>query len=169
MRHARKLHRHLEMRLMIARTSGVDPLYAGVMNGPRDALVSLSAAAADGRLAAVCERMGIDLVSVFGSVLDESNPEPSDLDVGVRFTNGNDPDVLGASREFVDLVESDLVDLLVLNRASVVARSRALGPGARGLYERRTGDYARAQMAALSEEMETAWMRRRDLELLAER
>lgn len=54
-----------------------------------------------------------------------------------------------------------------LGRAGPVARSRALAPGSEVLHEARKGIFAEAQIAAITEEMETRPMRRRDLELLA--
>lgn len=56
-----------------------------------------------------------------------------------------------------------------LGRAGVVARSRGLGGGSEALYERRAGEYATAQVAAVTTEMETAHLRRWDLRLLASR
>jgi predicted nucleotidyltransferase len=140
------------------------------MSQPRQALDILLVAAEDGRLEELCGNFGVDLVSVFGSVLDHSKADPSDLDVAIRFDPSTTAtDLLGLVSALVELVGTETLDVLVLNGASVVARSRALGPGARGLFEKRPGLYALAQMAAMAEEMETAPMRRRDLELLAER
>jgi predicted nucleotidyltransferase len=130
---------------------------------------SLLAAAEDGRLEVLSERFGLDLVSVFGSSLDPNIDDPGDLDVAIRFEDLSRADVAGAVGALAELVGSDQVDVMVLNGAGVVARSRALGPQARGLFEKRPGLYALAQMAALAEEMETAHMRRHDLELLARR
>lgn len=139
------------------------------MRSPREALAVLVAAAEDGRLDEICDRFGLDLVSVFGSVLDDRVAEPSDLDVAVRFGPAVETDHVGVISALTELVGCERLDVLVLNRAGVVARSRALGPGSRGLFERERGAYALAQMAAVTEEMETAPMRRRDLELLAAR
>ncbi len=139
------------------------------MSRVREALNSLLVAAEDGGLEALCERFGLDLVSVFGSSLDPDVDDPGDLDIAIRFEDPSRGDVIGAVGALAELVGSDQVDVMVLNGAGVVARSRALGPQARGLFEKRSGLYALAQMAALAEEMETAHMRRRDLELLAQR
>ncbi|HZD22265.1 MAG TPA: nucleotidyltransferase domain-containing protein [Acidimicrobiia bacterium] len=139
------------------------------MHTPHEALEILLAAADNGRLDEICERFGIDLVSVFGSVLDDAAENPSDLDVAIRFEDFDATDVLSSITSLAELVGTDDLDVLILNGAGVVARSRALGPKGKGLYEKRRGLYALAQMAALTEEMETAPMRRRDLELLADR
>jgi predicted nucleotidyltransferase len=139
------------------------------MSGARRSMNSLLAAAEDGRLEALCDRFGLDLVSVFGSSLDPDVDDPGDLDVAIRFEDPSRGDAVGAVGALAELVGSDQIDVMVLNGAGVVARSRALGPQARGLFEKRAGLYALAQMAALAEEMETSHMRRRDLELLARR
>lgn len=58
------------------------------------------------------------------------------------------------------------IDLAVLDGAGPVLRERAL-VGVVPLYEYRAGDWARAATAAVLERMDTAWMRRLDLEQLA--
>lgn len=126
------------------------------------------AAAQDGGLDALAERAALDLVVVFGSVVDPSVAEPGDLDIAVRFTDRTSCDLVGAADALAALAGAD-VDLLDLGCADVVARSRAIGPVCLPLYERQPGMFANAQMAALAEAMETAPMRRRDLELLARR
>lgn len=139
------------------------------MTTTRQALATLRDAAGDGRLDALCERMSLDLVVVFGSAADPTVAEPHDLDVAVRSSEGAHGDLVATNVELSDLVDHGAVDVLDLRRAEVVARSRALGPPCIPLYEREAGMFALAQMAALAEAMETAPMRRRDLELLARR
>ncbi|MEJ5866966.1 hypothetical protein WDV85_04335 [Pseudokineococcus sp. 5B2Z-1] len=135
-----------------------------------EALDALRAAASDGRLADLCRRHDVDLVSAFGSAVrasraDVDGPAPRDLDVAIRFGSPGG-DLVGVVTALVELLAVDAMDLA---RAGVVARSRALGPGAEPLFEAAPGRYALAQMAALTTEMETERMRRRDLELLADR
>lgn len=142
------------------------------MDDVRRGLAVLRAAAGDGRLDALCDRLGIDLVSVFGSAVRSArpgDPEPADLDVAVRFGGSTGRDVLGVVNALSELAGVERVDVMDLARAGIVARSRALGPGALPLYERHRGDYARAQMAALTLEMDTEHLRRLDLQLLASR
>ncbi|HEY6421714.1 MAG TPA: hypothetical protein VIY28_00420 [Pseudonocardiaceae bacterium] len=67
-----------------------------------------------------------------------------------------------------DLVDSDRVDLLDVDRAGAVARQHALVPGD-PLYEYRSGEFARQQMRASGQRLGTEWMRRLDLELMADR
>ena len=55
--------------------------------------------------------------------------------------------------------------MLVLDRAGPVARERAL-VGCLALYESESGAYARAQIAAVGERMDTDWLRALDLETM---
>ena len=57
--------------------------------------------------------------------------------------------------------------LMILNQAGPVARERALVKG-RPLYVRRSGDFANAQIGAIMERLETDWMRRLELEQMAQ-
>lgn len=84
----------------------------------------------------------------------------------MRFEPGACGDVLAVLDELAGLTGSDDVDLLVLDDAGPVARERAL-VGSIALFESRPGAYAEAQMAAICERMDTDWLRRLDLELLA--
>jgi predicted nucleotidyltransferase len=130
----------------------------------RAALSALHAAAASGALADVCRRHAIRLFVVFGSVLDESR-DPNDLDVAVAFEPGVVADVIGLLEELTTLTGVESIDLLDLGRAGPVARERAL-VATLPLYEGEPGAFANAQMAAITERMETDWMRRLDLELM---
>ena len=140
-----------------------------------EALETLRSAAVDGRLAAMCRRHDVNLVTAFGSTVRTSRTgtyaggrPPRDLDVAVRFT-GPGGDLLAVVTDLVELLAWDAVDVMDLARAGVVARSRALGPGCDPLFEAAPGLHALAQMAALTTEMETERLRRWDLELLARR
>ncbi len=136
---------------------------------PRRALETLRRAATDGALDAFCDRHDLDLFIVFGSTADPDVAEPRDLDVAVRCdpTSGAQPDVVTIADELARWLDQDVIDVVDLARADVVLRSRALGPRTVPLLEGTRGAFAIAQMAAMAEEMETAPMRRRDLELLA--
>jgi predicted nucleotidyltransferase len=139
------------------------------MTTATDALDRLRAAAVSGALDALCDELGIALVVAFGSTTAPDRlREPRDLDVAVRFRpDANDRvDVINALIDLTGFTEVDVVDLAA---AGPVLRARALGPAGEPLYEATAGAYATAQMAALTEAMETAWLRRLDLELLAER
>lgn len=76
-------------------------------------------------------------------------------------------DVVAVISALMDLVDSDRVDLLDLDRAGPVARQHALVPGD-PLYEYRPGEFARQQMRASGQRLSTEWMRRLDLALMAD-
>jgi predicted nucleotidyltransferase len=132
---------------------------------PPAALGRLRAAADDGRLDALCERHGVRVLTVFGST-GRGEPRPRDLDVAVGYERGRRADLLALLDDLVELAGTEDVDLLVLDDAGPVARERAL-VGCVPLYESAAGEYALAQMAAMTERMETDWLRRLDLDLLA--
>jgi len=150
---------------------------------PRTALDALRAAADDGRLDDLCRRHEVRILTVFGSTAREAlglagsggaggsagspPPPPCDLDVAVRFEPGHRRDLLALLDELSRLTGSDDIDLLVLDDAGPVARERAL-VGCLALYESESGAYANAQMAAMCERMDTDWLRRLDLQAMAE-
>jgi predicted nucleotidyltransferase len=131
---------------------------------PRSGLDRLRLAADTGELDELCERHCVRVLSAFGSAV-RGDVEPRDLDVGVVFRAGGD--LLGLLEDLVVLTGTEHIDLADLGRAGPVLRERAL-VGAVALYESEAGDYARAQMAAMLERMDTDWLRRLDLELMAE-
>jgi predicted nucleotidyltransferase len=134
---------------------------------PVAALDRLLGATERGEVDALGERHGIELLGVFGSAVrrlhDPDAPPPRDLDLAVRL--GAESDLLALIADLVDLAGYDGVDVAVLNGAESVLRSEALS--GIGLYERETGAWATAQMAALAERRDTAHLRRLDLEALA--
>lgn len=139
------------------------------MQAVHEALEILYESSTDGRLGALCDQHGLDLVVVFGSAANPAVHEPNDLDIAVRFSQGVGADLVATTNDLIELVDNEAMDVLDLGRADVVARSRALSPPFVALYEREKGQFALTQMAALTEAMETSHMRRRDLELLARR
>ncbi len=137
---------------------------------PLEGLERLRAASATGRLDRVCEQLGIEMLVVFGSAVDPDRVgRPGDLDLAVRRRTDAPGDLRDVVNALIDLTGTSDVDVLDLGAAGVVARARALGPPAEPIFEATAGDVARAQMAALTYAMETAPLRRRDLELLADR
>lgn len=132
---------------------------------PAEALARLTAAASDGRLDEVCAEHSVRVLTVFGSTVRDA-AEARDLDVAVGFEHGSRPDLLLLIDALSRLTGSDDLDLLVLDRAGPVARERAL-VGCLPLFESSRGAYARARDRAMMERMETDWLRRLDLELLA--
>ncbi len=140
------------------------------MGTPLEALEGLRGAAASGDLDRVCEQLGVAMLVVFGSAtMPDAGRVPRDLDVAVRLRDATSADVVDVANALIDLTGTTDIDVMDLATAGVVARARALGPGSEPLYEGEPGAVALAQMAALTYAMETAPMRRRDLELLAAR
>ncbi|WP_139320692.1 hypothetical protein [Saccharomonospora sp. CUA-673] len=138
---------------------------------PHDALARLRAMAADGTLARLCAEHHVDLLVAHGSAVDpEPLRPPRDLDLAYLTTRRERVDRLALTNALLAALRFDDLDLMNLNGANPVAMARALGPGRNEvLYEAEDGLFATMQIAALKMEMETRWMRRRDLELMAER
>lgn len=137
---------------------------------PYEALRTLRSSAARGELGAMCVRHGVELLVAHGSVLDAHPLRPAaDLDLAYRHKAGSRQDRVALVNELLELTRFDRLDLMDLSRAGPVARARALGPCSLPLYEVGRGTFAENQMAALTEEMETRWLRRLDLELLADK
>lgn len=126
----------------------------------------LHAAQVDGRLDALCDEHGVEVLTLHGSVA-RDEPDPHDLDLAVRFRT-DDGDLVALVTALGDLVGLD-VDLMDLRRAGVTGRARGLAHGAVPLYESRAGAFAEAQIAALSLAMDFAPLRREQLRLLAGR
>lgn len=115
----------------------------------------------------ICARHGVRVMTAFGSAA-RGNPDARDLDLAVAFEPGHRRDVLALLAELVDLAGADAIDLMELDRAGPVARERAL-VATMPLFESEPGALARLQMAAMLERMDTDWLRRLDLDLLAQR
>lgn len=135
-----------------------------VSSGPAAGLVRLREQAADGRLDGLCERHGIAVLTVFGSAA-RGETAARDLDVAVLHRRGYRVDYLALIGDLQRATGTD-IDLAVLDGVGPVLRERAL-VGVEPLYEYRAGEWARAATAAVLERMDTAWMRRLDLDLLA--
>ncbi len=133
------------------------------MTTSTEAAHRLAAAAADGRLDELCQRLQVRLLGLFGSAARGTSTEASDLDVAVEWLA--DGDVLALLDALTALARFDRIDIAVLNGAGPTLRARGL-TGV-GLYENEPGAYAVAQMAALAEWRDTAWLRRLDLQRMA--
>ncbi len=108
------------------------------------------------------ERFGIQVLSLFGSAATGA-PHPSDLDVGV--IAGDSLDLVELVSELAELLGTDRVDVVDLNRASVVLKAEALA--GIPLYEVEPDQFVTEQIRAFGERMDTAWLRRLDLETMA--
>jgi predicted nucleotidyltransferase len=132
---------------------------------PLDGLAALQAAADSGELAELCARHRVRILTVFGSAA-RGKPGARDLDIGVMFEPGTDPDYLRIINDLMDLTTIEAVDFVHLNRGGPVIRERAL-VGSIVLFESEPGALASAQISAIAERIETDPMRHLDLELLA--
>lgn len=126
----------------------------------------MEAAADSGELDELCARHQVRVLTAFGSAA-RGEPHPADLDIAVAFEIGASSDVLGLLDDLVRVAGTERIDLMDLHRAGPVARERGL-VRAVPLFESESGAYANAQIAAMMERMETEWLRRLDLELMAE-
>jgi predicted nucleotidyltransferase len=129
-----------------------------------EAAQRLVAAVADGTVDELCQRRRVRLLALFGSAASGTATADSDVDVAVEWLT--DGDVVELVDALTVITNFDRVDLAVLNGAGPTLRARALT--GRGLYEDERGAFAVAQMAALAEWRDTAWLRRLDLERMAE-
>lgn len=146
--------------------SGPGLLYSSVMNQARAALQRLRDAADDGRLEALARRHHIRLLGAFGSTTDPDWPDPHDLDIAVEFERAAEIDFIQVILDLIDLVQFDDVDVMHLNRAGPVAQTSGL-VGGEPLYESEPGAFDEARARAVTARLDTAWLRRIDLELLA--
>lgn len=133
------------------------------MTDARAALARLLRLAEEGDLEPFLVERGVELLTAFGSATSEVGPA-GDLDLAVALRPGADLYALVA--DLVGLLGFDRVDVVDLGKADVVLAAEALGICV-PIFESRPGLYARRQMAALTERMETAHLRRLDLELLS--
>ncbi|WP_370323801.1 nucleotidyltransferase family protein [Euzebya sp.] len=131
----------------------------------RDVLATLVAVADDGRLATICERHGVVVLGAHGSAVDGDRPA-RDLDLAVLLRPDASPDdVLALTEELGELLGDVVIDVMDLRQASPVARTHGLG--GMPLYEDRPGRFAHECVAAWSERLDTAWLRRLEREVLA--
>ena len=136
------------------------------MATPAEGLARLRSAADAGELEVLCRRHRIRVLTVFGSAA-RDDPAARDLDVGVLLEPGASIDYLPLIDDIERLTGAN-VDVVHLNGAGPVLRERAL-VGSVVLDESEPGAWASASTAAVLERMDTEWLRRLDLDLLAER
>ncbi len=124
-------------------------------------MARLLAAAERGELDDLLVRHGVRVLTVFGST-SRSEPDPHDLDVGVLFEPESGADALGLASALVQVTGAD-IDLGAVDGATPVFRERALTQ-ATPVWESTRGAWMEASVAATLERMDTAWLRRADLE-----
>jgi len=135
------------------------------MTTPVDGLDRLRAAGEDAQLEEFCTRHAVQLLTVFGSAA-QRDPQAADLDVGMMLEPGVTIDYPTVITDLTNLADTE-IDLVHLNRAGPVIRERTL-IGSIVLFESERGACASASTAAALERMDTAHLRRLDLELLAQ-
>lgn len=131
----------------------------------REALGRLRAALADGSLQQLADQHDLALVVLFGSAALPDTERPGDVDLAVAWRRDRRPDLLGLVSDLTGLL-GDAVDVLDLDRGGPVVRQRALTRGEL-LLEREPGAFATRQMRAVRDEMDTARLRRLQLDLMA--
>lgn len=129
----------------------------------RQALAKLVEDSSAGRLDALFARHGVELMTAFGSATRDEGAA-GDLDLAVSLTP--ESDLYALVSDLVGYLSCDGIDVVDLRTAGVVLKAEALGVCV-PIFESRPGLYARRQMAALTERMETAHLRRLDLELMS--
>lgn len=135
------------------------------MSRARAALQVLREAADDGRLDSLCAEHGVRLLTVFGSAADPDVTEPGDLDVAVLMAE-DATDVVRLLDDLMALTGFSDVDLMDLRRAGPVAREAGLTQCV-PLFEAEEFLFAREQLRAIQERLDTAWLREIELRRLA--
>jgi predicted nucleotidyltransferase len=134
---------------------------------PAEALEQLRALARTGELAEFCRRWDVELLVAFGSVIQPSRAaRAEDLDLAVLFDPGGDGDLVDLANALTDLTHCDRIDLLDLARAGPVAQEQAL-VGTLALHEETPATLAAIRDRAIVRRMDTEWLRRIDLDLMA--
>lgn len=124
------------------------------------------------------ERFEVRLATVFGSSV-RGHPQalggaaaadpgapPRDVDIAVAFSSESG-DLVGLLDALASEIGPAEVDGLDLDRAGIVAEAEAVTTCV-PLYEVERGLYAERQVRAVVRRLDTAWLRRLDLEVLAE-
>jgi predicted nucleotidyltransferase len=132
------------------------------MTTPGSALRQLVEMADSGELDRFCSAHSVELMTAFGSAAHDDHAA-ADLDLAVALAPG--ADLYGLIADLVEQLGLNEVDVVDLATADVVLKAEAL-TNCVPLFESSRGIYARRQMAAVTERMETAYLRRLDLTLL---
>lgn len=120
----------------------------------------------DGSLGPVCERLGLAMLLALGSAVVDHDLPAGDLDVAVAFLKGSESPVATVWTPLQELVGPVDLDVLDLDRRSLVARGQALLGWP--LYEHEPGARAEAQMTTVPMMWDAAWLRRAWLEAVAD-
>lgn len=126
-----------------------------------EALRRLRAAVGDGRLDALADENGLRLLVLFGS----AGRGEAARDLDLAYLADHDTDHWRLLADLVDLAGTELIDLVDLAEANVLLRAEALV--GEPLLERAPASYADEQMAAVTQAMDTRWLRELSLETMA--
>ena len=118
----------------------------------------------NGELDSLMLRHDVGVFVLFGSASRPGPHTPNDLDLAV-IPNSDRFVLLQFCADLAVLLGPCELDVVDLTRSSIVLRAEALV--GTPLYENEPDRYAHAQMRAAGEQMDTAWFRRLDLELMA--
>lgn len=133
-----------------------------VTTDPSEALRRLQSAARDDVLDRLAERFGLRLLVAFGSAT-SLGANAADLDLG--YAAGGPVDLLDLLSGLYELTGYDGIDLVDLDRAGIVLRAEALCGVP--LFESTPGLFAAAQTDAVTQRMDTRWLRVADLEAMS--
>lgn len=129
-----------------------------------DVVERLRAERDSGRLAELCRGVGVGLLVLFGSSRTDA-ATAHDVDVAYSFGAGAPADDLAVVNALGEAY-GDLLDVMPLDRAGVVAAYAALGPG-EVLVELTPQKFATRQISAFRDFADTQRFRDLQLELLA--
>jgi predicted nucleotidyltransferase len=118
----------------------------------------------DGRLAELARAYDLALLVLFGSAATD-DADPSDIDLAVSFESGSGP-LLDLVSDLTELTGTNDLDIVDLATAGPVLREEALVTG-RLLYQSNPDEYARQQIGASMQRLDTDHFRRLDLDLMA--
>lgn len=126
------------------------------MVGVLEALSHLDSAVGSGVLPTLCQEQRIDLLVLFGSAVNST--DPCDIDLAVAFIPGEPHDFLRFLDALAGIVPGDHVDVMDLDAAGPVARRRAL-TDCRVLYATTPAAFFERQIFAINHYIETQPLR----------
>lgn len=129
-----------------------------------DQLANLNAVAAEGALERLCHSFGVDLLVMFGSAVDSS--DPGDIDIAVAFSHSSARDLIGFIDALNELVPGNHLDVMDLDSAGPVASQRAL-TRCKVLFAKTPKDFFERQIFAINYYIETKPLREAILKSLA--
>ncbi|MEW6097535.1 MAG: nucleotidyltransferase domain-containing protein [bacterium] len=98
----------------------------------------------------ISKKYGLSLIILFGSYVNDTISDKSDIDIGVWVANGKiveetEEEIFSA---FINLLKRDKIDLVILNYADPLLQFEVASKGM-VLYESRKGEFNRFQVFAM--------------------